>query len=93
MLKNYLKIALRNIQSTISIRGEDWENFQCADIFRTVHRLPRTVRICIIHHRTEIEIWIFLLSAVITLMIALFTVSYQSIKAALINVVESLRYE
>ncbi|UCE07962.1 MAG: ABC transporter permease, partial [bacterium] len=44
-------------------------------------------------YRTEIEIWIFLLSAVVTLMIALITVSYQSIKAALINAVESLRYE
>jgi len=44
-------------------------------------------------YRTEIEIWIFLLSAAMTLMIALITVSYQSIKAALLNVVESLRYE
>jgi len=44
-------------------------------------------------YRTEIEIWIFIFTAAMTLMIAIITVSYQSIKAALINVVESLRYE
>jgi putative ABC transport system permease protein len=44
-------------------------------------------------YRVNIEIWIFILSASLALIIALVTVSYQSIKAALANPVESLRYE
>ncbi len=43
--------------------------------------------------RIGIEIWIFLLAAVVTLIIALITVSFQSIKAALISPAHSLRYE
>lgn len=43
--------------------------------------------------RTDIKIWIFLISAVITLIIALVTVIYQSVKAALSDPVECLRYE
>jgi putative ABC transport system permease protein len=37
--------------------------------------------------------WIFILSGGITLVIALLTISYQAIKAAVANPVESLRYE
>jgi len=44
-------------------------------------------------YRVNIGIWIFILSASLALIIALITVSYQSIKAALANPVESLRYE
>ncbi len=44
-------------------------------------------------YRTGISIWIFVLAGLITTSIALLTVSYQSIKAALANPVESLRYE
>ncbi|NOR52785.1 MAG: FtsX-like permease family protein, partial [Candidatus Aminicenantes bacterium] len=44
-------------------------------------------------YRTDIGISAFFLSAVLALVIALLTVSYQSIKAALANPVESLRYE
>jgi len=44
-------------------------------------------------YRANIGIWIFILSASLALIIALITVSYQSIKAALANPVESLRYE
>jgi len=43
--------------------------------------------------RTEIGIGIFFLSALAALAIALVAVSYQSIKAALANPVEALRYE
>jgi putative ABC transport system permease protein len=38
-------------------------------------------------------IWPFLLSGLSALMIALLTVSYQAVKAALANPIESLRYE
>jgi putative ABC transport system permease protein len=44
-------------------------------------------------YRIRITIWIFLASAVIALLIALFTVSYQTIRAARGNPVDSLRYE
>ena len=44
-------------------------------------------------YRTSIGLGIFLLSALILLVIALGSVSYQAIKAALANPVESLRYE
>jgi len=44
-------------------------------------------------YRVDIGIWIFILSASLALIIALITVSYQSIKAAVANPVESLRYE
>jgi putative ABC transport system permease protein len=44
-------------------------------------------------YRVNIGIWIFIVSASLVLIVALITVSYQSIKAALANPVESLRYE
>ncbi len=44
-------------------------------------------------YRTKIGIWIFLGSAVLALVIAFVTVSYQSIKAALTNPADALHYE
>jgi len=44
-------------------------------------------------YRINIGWTAFLLTAVLTSMIALLTVSYQSIKAALANPADSLRYE
>jgi putative ABC transport system permease protein len=44
-------------------------------------------------YRTEVGVWIFALSATLSLAIALLTVSYQTIKAATANPVDSLRYE
>ena len=44
-------------------------------------------------YRTSIEIWQFLMAAGLAMLIALVTVSYQSIRAALANPVNSLRYE
>jgi putative ABC transport system permease protein len=44
-------------------------------------------------YRINMGILIFILAGVIAVMIALVTVSYQAIKAALSNPVESLRYE
>ena len=44
-------------------------------------------------YRTDISIWIFVISGLTALAIALLTVSYQSIKAARANPVDSLRYE
>jgi putative ABC transport system permease protein len=41
----------------------------------------------------DITFWIFVIAAVITILIALITVSYQSISAAIANPVKSLRYE
>ncbi len=44
-------------------------------------------------YQTGMGWWPFILSAILALLIALFTVSYQSIKAALSDPVECLRYE
>jgi len=44
-------------------------------------------------YQTKIEIWIFFVSAFAALLIAVLTVSYQSIKAAIANPVDSLHYE
>jgi putative ABC transport system permease protein len=37
--------------------------------------------------------WIFIVSAVATIMIAVFTVTYQAVKAALTNPVDAIKYE
>ncbi len=44
-------------------------------------------------YRIEISIWIFLLAGLVTLLISIITISYQSLKTALTNPVESLRTE
>lgn len=44
-------------------------------------------------YQTGIGLWPFILSAVLALLIALFTVSYQSVKAAIADPVDCLRYE
>jgi len=44
-------------------------------------------------YRMDIGLWIFILTAVMSLSIALLTVGYQSVKAALANPADSLRYE
>ena len=44
-------------------------------------------------YRIRINIWMFLTAAVVALLIALITVSYQTIRAARGNPVDSLRYE
>jgi len=43
--------------------------------------------------KTDMGLWVFVLSAAASLAIALITVGYQSVKAALANPVDSLRYE
>jgi len=44
-------------------------------------------------YRIEISWWIFLMAGLVALLVALLTVSYQAIKAALADPVKSLRYE
>jgi len=44
-------------------------------------------------YRINIGIWIFVIAAAVAFVIALLTVSYQAVKAAIANPVESLRYE
>ena len=44
-------------------------------------------------YRTNIEWWVFVIAGVLALLIAMITVSFQAIKAALANPVESLRSE
>jgi putative ABC transport system permease protein len=44
-------------------------------------------------YRIDLGIWILVLSGVLVLIIALLTVCYQAIKAAVVNPVDSLRHE
>lgn len=44
-------------------------------------------------YRVDISLWLFPLSGLLVLVVALLTVSYQAIKAALVNPVKSLKYE
>ncbi len=44
-------------------------------------------------YRTDIHWWVFLLAGSLTVLVALLTVSFQSVKAALMNPVKSLRSE
>jgi putative ABC transport system permease protein len=44
-------------------------------------------------YRVDLNVWTFILSGLMALAIALLTVSFQSIKAATANPVDSLRYE
>jgi putative ABC transport system permease protein len=44
-------------------------------------------------YRTPMNVWVFIAAGSIALSIALFTVSFQSIKAAIVNPVKSLRSE
>ena len=44
-------------------------------------------------YRVEISWWIFLVAVVLAMVIALITISFQAIKAAIANPVKSLRTE
>ena len=44
-------------------------------------------------YRTEIHWWVFALAAIASILIAIFTVSFQAIKAAVSNPAQSLRTE
>ncbi len=44
-------------------------------------------------YRIDLSVWIFIISSLVALFIALLTISYQAIKAATANPVDSLRYE
>jgi putative ABC transport system permease protein len=44
-------------------------------------------------YRIGLNMWIFILSGTVALVIALLTISIQTIKAAIANPIESLRYE
>lgn len=44
-------------------------------------------------YRIDINVWAFVLSRIVAIGVAILTVSYQSIKAAIANPIDSLRYE
>jgi putative ABC transport system permease protein len=44
-------------------------------------------------YKIDIQWWVYIVAGVSTLLIALFTVSFKTVKAALANPVESLRSE
>ncbi|MCF0058548.1 hypothetical protein LXL81_22515 [Dyadobacter sp. CY356] len=45
------------------------------------------------HYKIDIEIWVFVAAGILTIGVAFLTVSFQSIKAALMNPVKSLKSE
>jgi hypothetical protein len=45
------------------------------------------------HYRTEISWWMFAVAGLAAIIITLFTVSFQAVKAAVANPVKSLRSE
>ena len=45
------------------------------------------------HYHTDVSWWIFISTAIVTMLITLLTVSFQSIKAALANPIKSLKTE
>jgi putative ABC transport system permease protein len=44
-------------------------------------------------YRTTVGMWIFVVSTVVSLSVAILTVSYRAVRAAMANPVEALRYE
>ena len=44
-------------------------------------------------YRVDVSWWIFLLAGVVVLLIALGTVSYQALRAAMVNPIDALRHE
>jgi putative ABC transport system permease protein len=44
-------------------------------------------------YRIDLDVWVFVLAGILALLVALLTISYQSVKAALSNPVNSLRSE
>ena len=44
-------------------------------------------------YRIELDIWPFILSGILAMLIAIVTVSFQAVKAVLINPIDSLKYE
>jgi len=91
MLKNYLKVAFRNI----------WRHkvYSFINIFGLAIGITLAILIlpCVwlrnFYYRVGVNAWAFVLSAVLVVVIALLSISYQSVKAALANPVDSLRYE
>ena len=44
-------------------------------------------------YRTNMTVWLFIMTGALSLCIALLTVSYQSVKASLSNPVDAIKYE
>ncbi|MNL86309.1 hypothetical protein D3C87_2149680 [compost metagenome] len=44
-------------------------------------------------YKIDIEWWMFVLAGIVSVLIAVFTISFQSIRAAMMNPVKSLRSE
>lgn len=101
MIKNYILTTLRNISrrkgfSFLNVVGLSIGLAACLLILQYVkdelsfddfHTKADTI------YRVEIGAAVFLVSALLTTLIALATVSYQSLTAAVTNPVKSLRYE
>ena len=90
MYKNYIKIALRNIQK---YKGYSFINILGLAIAWPVAFLAMRGWLNNFAYRITIGWMEFVVAGVLTFLIALLTVSYQSIKAGLANPADSIRYE
>jgi putative ABC transport system permease protein len=108
MFKNYLIVALRNfrrnkISSLVNIAGLAIAAMLCKDFIVLViiaFFIATPVAWYFMNqwlqnfaYRINISWWIFVLAGAIAVSVALLTVSFQAIKAAIANPVKSLRTE
>jgi hypothetical protein len=91
MVKNYIKIA--------------WRNLKRNKVFSFINITGMTVAICMallavaivisclqdFAYHIDVKSWVFLLAGIFAILIAFFTISVQSVKAALMNPVKSLK--
>jgi putative ABC transport system permease protein len=90
VIKNYLKIAWRNLAknklySLVNIGG------LAALIAFPIAWISMNSWLCQFAYRIEISWWVFILAALSATLIALFTISFQAIRASMANPVDSLR--
>jgi putative ABC transport system permease protein len=87
MLKDYFKIAIRHLTT------HKW--FSAINILCLAIEISFSMITCgsILNQRADLVRWIFVVAGLAAIFIALATVSFQAIKAAIANPVKSLRTE
>lgn len=87
MIKNYLKIAGRNLLQNKGLSFINIFGLSVGMAFAMLNWLQKY------DYRIDISWWVFAIAGLLAFVIALLTVSTQAIKAAIANPVKSLRTE